>query len=249
MKKKIYMTILTIITVLCIIVGCGIHLYGWEDGFLLTGGRGSGNKADDVDLSEFHSMKADLRVCNLTIEQGQRYGISYDCNEELEPEIDVRDGVLILSQKKKKIWKMINNQNCNITVTVPADTQLERFLAETDVGDLDIRQMEIQYFDAQIDVGQLDISDCTLGNVSIESDTGDIHLGACIFDDLDIDSDLGTIKVNSKRSLKDYSMDLNTDLGNISVNGEEEKREYSNQGNRDKRITIDVDCGDIEITE
>ena len=112
MKKNIYLTILTIVTVLCIIGGTCYHVIGWGVSlaehfvpFFKSQQEETSTKqssADNTKLDAFSNISVDVKVMDLTLTKGSDFSISYSASEKLVPEYDVDDGTLVLTQKGLK---------------------------------------------------------------------------------------------------------------------------------------------------
>lgn len=251
MKKAVFLTILSVITVICVVVGCGIHIMGWWGGtFLSAGGRVS---HEDSDIPAFTGISVDIEVGNLTVKPSRGYRISYECSKRLIPEYRVEDGVLIITSKahKKWFWNFwpFGNTKSEITVTVPEDVYLDLFSVTADVGDVNIEDMKAQELTVETNVGDLDINGGTYNSININADVGDVDVRDSVFDRMEIYADVGDVDVTGVGDMEDYGIRMSTDIGDISVNGEKKRGEYVKEGNTDKKIVIETDVGDSNLKE
>jgi len=245
MNKRTYCIILSLITLVCIIIGCGRYVFRWSDGFWSWGfgKREQGNQ----ELDSFVIFDADLSVCNFKLERGESYAISYDCSEQLVPAFEVKDGILTVTQAETGIkWR--GNTKCDIRVTVPLGVTLEEVSVDANVGDVDIKEIDTKRFYVQMDVGDLDVEKCSLGDADVTGATGDVDLESCLFDDLWVSLDVGNVEIESAHSLADYNMEIEVDMGEVSVNGEKRSHSYSREGSG-RKLTIMIACGDADVKD
>ena len=139
MNKKIYLSILTIVTIAAIILGVCIHI-------LSPIGRwfGKDHTSDDLSaaattsetLDAFDTIYIDTNVSDITITTGDDYSIRYQASEQLIPQYAVSDGTLTITQPDVDtdiIHLGISKTKCDITITLPADASLT-LIQEEDKG-------------------------------------------------------------------------------------------------------------------
>lgn len=261
MKKNVYLTILTIVTVFCIIIGSVYHIVGWGFHFLdflfdFTDDYDSYQKknagplvqSDAVGLDAFTSIDADVSVMSLTIKPGEEASISYSGNSRLKPKYRVEDNTLFLTQGSVRNWW--GNKKCNVTVTVPSDQYFELFDITSDVGDIYIDGITGKELSLSADVGDIDLERCSFENVDIQADIGDVDLENCEFYVLNIQNDVGDIDVSSSADLSAYAVDMETSIGEVSFNGRDYRRSYEQDGTVSGReITLSNETGDIDLSD
>lgn len=276
MKKTLYLTVLSIVTVLCIIFGTIYHLTGW-----LGSGinfdlfhNNSSSKLDynritySEDLDSFNTINIDASVMDITIEIGDNYHLTYDCVSFLAPEINVKNDTLTLTQPSVPRFGGSNNR-CEMTLTIPSGAVLNNATIEADVGNITITDISMGYIELQADVGEislnscdfnnsdieadignLKINSCNLGKAEINADMGNINMTSCDFTDIEVSNDMGNISLSTDMDLSGYSMDIATELGNLTINGENHKRHY-NQSAADSpdtyRLIIENEAGNIDV--
>ena len=100
MKKNIYLTILTIVTVACIIFGSLYHIIGFGSEiadylslpfFEEKESANNSMNTDTLTPEAFTCIKGDFSVIDLTICPGSSYKISYNGNKKFAPEYSVTD--------------------------------------------------------------------------------------------------------------------------------------------------------------
>ena len=144
MKKNIYLSIITLITIICIIAGTCYHLLGFGvkifSNIITDSPDGMYSDSQTFSASEIKTLNIDASVSDVTIKSGNEFKVSYSCNQKhLVPNINLNNDTINIIQKSDDNWlKSLfrNNQNSDITITVPKDTYLEMISADLSVGDL-----------------------------------------------------------------------------------------------------------------
>ena len=249
MKKTTYLVIISIITIICVIAGSIIHFGEMSLGWGFPWGFPWGASGDDktlektVTLDEFSDMEIDLRAMDLTIERGDSYELSYQCNKEIYvPTSGIVDRVLVVKQRHDRIGFNIGKAKCKMVLTVPEQAVINNIQISNDTGDVKLNNIEGDMLTLDIDTGDLkiegstfnktdidnDVGDikltaCSLGDCNIENNTGDIKLSDCSFGrpdgDVHIKNDTGDVVVEGCEDLYLYETDFSTDIGGITVNG------------------------------
>ena len=255
MKKNVYLIILTVVTVICVIVGSCYHLIGFGVSVLEqlsifqtreSTEAGPNVSKNAVTIDDFTSIQANVNVMDLDIVRGDSYSVSYRGNEKLQPDYKVENGCLTIIQSAKLSRLMSGNKKCSLTVTVPVS--LTSANIQTDVGDLAFSGQDISDLTITADVGDIDLNDCSLENAKLEANIGDIDFKNCSFTALDISSDVGDVDFASREDLSAYTIDLSTDVGDVEVNGKNCHRNFNQQGSPSYgKLTITNDTGDIEL--
>lgn len=261
MKKNIYLTILTIVTVACIIFGSLYHIIGLSSQIseyislpFLKEKESESNSmnTDALTLEAFTGIKGDFSVIDLTISPGSSYKISYNGNKKFAPEYSVTDGVLNIKQQKVGIKSFgIKNNKCELTVTIPADTSLSSVELTSDVGDIDLNNLAIGQLNLSADVGDLELKKLSSDEIVIETNVGDVDVKDCTYETIKITSDVGDISIDGQEELDSYAFDLSTDLGTVKVDGKKHSRSYEKtkeEGNN-RLIYVRNDTGDISIDD
>ena len=262
MNKKIFLIVLTVITIFCIVFGTFHHLgistkgYSSVSSSIRNGLRhGKFNfhfddddfdedDADDWDgfdfedddpktfdsetISEFRELDVKLKVGGIKIERGNKWEIkSKYSNSLLKPAYSLKNGKLSITQAANN-KRSVGNNKCNIVITVPFGTELEKLTIDVNVG--------------AVELGGFDIK-----KGSIDTNVGAIEITNMGFKDLDLDSDVGAIAIELIEPLENYNITINSDLGGIVVNEKNEKRHFSQKSSSDKHLRIDTNVGGIEV--
>jgi len=279
MNKKVYLVILTVITVFCIIFGTAFHFFGWISGDLLGNYISSGQSDSNTERNEigqgrisysekhdaFTAIRIDASVLEINIKTGDDYHVTYDSVSYLTPQIRTKDSVLIIEQPS--VFKLnTNNNQCELTITVPSDITLQNLDVQADVGNIhftdiksgktalqaDVGNIEadncsFSYINAEADVGAIQFDGCVLEKGELSADVGAITLDDCTFTDLELSGDLGDITVRTPLDLSDYSMELSVEVGKLKVNGTTFKRSYNQRGSEMKHLEIENELGNVEV--
>lgn len=258
MKKKIYLITLSIVTIICVIAGLCFHTVRFGLSFFdqlhLPFFSEEPDSDDDLEkmtasdviqLDNFTSLFVEASVMDLDIEKGEQFTIRYSGSEKLFPSYEVKNGILTVRQtgKTHSIW---GNNKCHVTITIPeklSDAQIT-----SDVGDVDLEQLEIDSLTLTADVGDIDISDCTFTSAELSADVGDIDWENSSFVSLNVTNDVGKTIISSPDDLSDYDMDLQSDIGDVKVNAQKEHKSYLQNGDNSKKLVVKNSVGDVTVS-
>ncbi|MCI5857994.1 MAG: DUF4097 domain-containing protein [Agathobacter sp.] len=267
MKRTIYLTILTVITIACILIGVAINVAGSGKWFHINKSYTTNAKAVSFtnELEAFDTLNVDLSAAKLIIRTGDGYSIGYEGADVLQPEYSLKNNVLDIKSPSTKIsWK--TNWDCTLTITVPEGTNLTESVIDIDAGnvectgvsaeklEIDVDAGNVELYDAvygtadvDVDAGNVSFNDCKVSSITADSDMGNIELEHCAFDRLEANADMGNVTIHSSRDLSDYSVEMNADFGNISINGQDLTGSYRVNGDKEHYIRIEVSMGNAEL--
>lgn len=252
MKKNVYLIILTVVTVLCVIIGSCYHIVGWGVSFLShlpfvsSSERESAGQVIDkngVDLDAFDTIEVDTDVAELNLISGDTYSISISASKKLVPEYEVSDGTLTIKHTTH-VHNLIGTKKCKITVTVPE--ALDTIDISSAVGDVTLTDIEANEVTLSADVGDLNINSCNFQSVAIDANVGDTDLQNIVFTDMEITSDVGEVDI-STGDLNGYEIDLETDIGEVDVNNRNYRKNYYADGSGTGRLSVSNSTGDIDL--
>ena len=255
MKKGIYLTIITLVTVVCIIFGSITHILGFVSALPFGNFYSNETSADTTEtssrnLGSFYNIVADVSISDFTITHGDDYTVSYEATQTIIPKLKVKNGTLYIDQSvKRRLWGGFGtqNRNCTLSITLPENATLSDITLDSGVGSVSIDSIVADSLSIDTGVGDTEIKDCDIESIDADNDVGDITLSNCSFLDLDVDNSVGDITVSSARDLSDYDIDLDTSIGDVYVNDHSCKREFSQDGNSDGSVTLDNSTGDITL--
>jgi len=262
--KRTYIGLLNTVTVICIILGCIIHIGGFIGADILkslfdTGRTGSniegGTAGFEETLKAFDKIEGELAIGSLTIKYGDDYTVSYENYPEKEvPTWKVSGGTLKISQKTKKAWKLGGMKNgyngAEVVITIPKDATPDVSL-EMNMGTLKAEKgMTFGDVNLDADMGSIELTGCRAKDLELNADMGAITIENTSFDEADINASMGGI------TLKDVTFDeadLKADMGSIEVSGTFEDLEAKcsmgsievTNHNKDAKLDLKADMGDV----
>ena len=253
MKKSVLVTILGIITIGCIIFGSFKNLnlksnwhkgehghFDWsfnfdddEDEEIIEKTDENANETSEKkgyfssNLEAFSSIKVTGNVMGVNIEEGYSFRIEAKYSKEsLKPSFSVRDGVLSITQQKLKGNN--GNNNCKVSITVPAGTKFNSVDVKLNVGDFEIENFAGNSFKAKINVGEIDLHNCNFDLITCESNVGEID-------------------INTGSDTSKYDIDLKTNIGEVKVNGKSYRKKYNARGKGNGSIKVVTNVGAIRV--
>lgn len=249
--KKIYLTILTIVTVLCVIFGSLYHIGGFVGrlSFLPSihiGGLGGKNTEMETEFDEpVKTIKIDASVFDLTVTNGSEYALSYAGSEELAPIVEQDKDTVTIKQKKKVKVNSLEDVSCQLTLTIP-ESGLKTLDINLDLGDIDMSDVNVGKLTIDADLGDIEGNKINAKKVEIDANLGNVVLNTADFEDLSINADMGDIEIYSVSDLADHKIEAETETGVVSYYGKDFGRSYSQYGKAGD-ISIDVEMGDIKL--
>ena len=254
--RKAYLSILWIITVICIIGGTIYHVWGlvqFAGNNIFSYVTNVGMKkeqagplvSDQYDLAVENNRAAinvDGSYMDFTLQKGDSWGASYSGVEWLKPELDVteEDGVtkLVFTQPDaagRKLNKYYN-LNSSLTIMVPENVSFTDLNITLNLGDLDMTDVKADQVELNLDLGDLDVENCNVGTFTSNMDMGDTTIQKTELKNADINASMGDIEVTDSE-FKD--MKLTADMGEITVKSAVSLDDY--------RIDADVSMGDVKV--
>ena len=242
MGKRIYLIILTLVTVSAIIIGSMLHLWGAFGGF--------GSQAGfQEEVESYSNIEIKCDYMETKIREGNSFKVDYKGSKKGRPAIIVKEDTMYVEQPGagKVHFLSWGSQKASLTIYVPKGIPLNNITAEQDVGALDIKNISAENVNITCDVGDVEINNAKLINLEASCDVGDFDMDKTKFDTAVVTSNVGDVDISGVKDLDAYEMNLSNDLGDIKVNGRNEKSSYRTQGTTNKRIEITNDIGDIKI--
>lgn len=229
--KNIYLIVLTIVTIVCIVIG----IFNWTSGF-------SGwfwSEDDDahtdamtiVDTEAFDSMDLDIDVGDLEIVAGDSYQIQYYYPKKSEPDIKVENGRLVVTQKQK--FKRHLYDNYKMIITVPKDPEMKSLDLDMDMGSAELTDVYAKNLTVEADMGSIEIANSEFGVIDIAADMGSVTLDNVIFSQGSCEADMGSIEMTGASFER---VVCTADMGSIDIDGSFED------------IEADCSMGSVTIT-
>lgn len=259
MKRSVWITIITIITVCCVIGGTFYHIFRHGTGFFGHGGTGK----TSLELEAFNVVKVDANLMDVTVTAGDQFYLDCEYTDGLEPLYEVKNGTLTIKQRAYHTWG-VHNAECSLSLTIPeqmdsidvhtalGNIRLEGISASecellSNLGNCTLKKCSFAESDLTTNLGEISVSDTSLGEAEMNNDMGEIELDACTFGDLSITAAMGSVTVDAAQGLDGYEMDLEADMGSVYVNNRSEGTKYHQSG-KDKELEIETSMGSIRLT-
>lgn len=197
---------------------------------------------DTVELNgDLSELSVNLSLAELKISNGDVISVSYRLPEKLVPEIELKNGILEITNKNAKAngigsLKDLSSDGYKITVTIPANVELnfidmkvdcgnveledrtfERLDASVDCGNIEFKNIEADTINLEADLGNADLSDISCKSMTIQVDCGNIEVADSNFDNVSADNNMGNIEL---KDVTFKSGKFDNDMGNIEVDGD-----------------------------
>ena len=261
MNKRIFLIIITCITIVCIIIGAAIHLRFTVPSFTSVGRtvsravRKSLDSArnlddDDYDFDEdidigindsvpgTHTFTNPLQEFDSIAIDANIMGVSVERGNRFE---------ISGSYSKEALKPSFSVSGGTLKITQPKyRTKLVsnnncKIVITIPYG------KPLESVDINVDVGAVALKGIDLEDAQIITDVGAVAIENVEFRELDVKSDVGAVSVELTHSVSEYNIDARSDIGAIQINNSNVKRKYNSTGSTNKRITVKTDVGGIEI--
>lgn len=232
--KRIVLTVLIVVTVLCVIFGSIIHVFmalrnARKNTFVAGGPRVSYEQT----LAEFSSIEVDVNAIDISIKVGDEYSFVFDGDSRLEPTVTVEGGKLKITQKIKDFKPNFSSYSSKTEITIPANA-MDKLSFDVDAGNIELYEGEFNEIDFDVDAGNIEFHRIKGDKVSIDADAGNIELKDCEFTSYaELGADMGNIEVSNSSIAR---MDVDVDMGNIDLEGNFEE------------INANCSLGEISVT-
>ncbi|CEK33515.1 hypothetical protein UMC2_07651 [[Clostridium] sordellii] len=233
---------------------------------------------DIKELEEFKSINIEVGITNIEIIPYEKYKIELQYKEDYgKINYKVKNNSLIINQEST-IRNLNNKSNFNkddlsfIKIYIPSDKSFEKFSIISDIGNIDIRQMNLNNLDLSCNVGNIKVNNCeinkskfknleanlNLGNINskninvknllnTKNDLGNIDISGKVYGDIEVNCDLGNVDIEIDEKEKNYNYRLICDLGKIDINGKRKNKDVSLENNSDNNLNIECDSGNIKL--
>lgn len=248
MGKKIYLTIIWVITLICILFGIWLNIFGGGSLFSLAGG-GNWQDVTLTDTDTISSIDINADVMGVEIKTGDAWKIQYNYSSIYnEPTFEVNaDGVLTITQTQEdNITTPLGNKHCKVEITVPDSVSLTSTNASIALGDLEVEEVPLGDLAITMDCGNVELDDLSLGNVSGELSLGNFELTHCSVESVNLVCDMGNAELELADDVSNYAMNLTCDLGHVEVENDTVSANYTQDGTAGT-ISIECNLGNIEV--
>ena len=175
---------------------------------------------------------------------------SKDTHEKLGFRAYAKNGTLYLTSNKK-ITKVKNIGKGTITVTLPADMELEKAELNLKAGKLQAEQIHAKELEVNAGAGEVNILEFTSEKAKFKCGAGSVIAAGDAKEKIDADCGVGEMNLKIKGSQKDYNYDLHCGIGEIncgdySISGFGSENNVDNGA--DKKMDIDCGIGSINVS-
>jgi len=207
----------------------------------------------EVQTEEFSGIHLEIVTADVEVCVGDKYMVEYRVPENVVKSIEVKDGVLNISEKEENsAWYNFNiiissDNRRYIKITVPKK-ELESCSIELVTGDVTFKGID---FGGKIELvtGDVEISDGTLSDIIISGTTSDVKCDNITVGTAEISVVTGDVKLGIAGDIHDgIGYKLATVTGDVKVGGDDMGSVYSSAGEGDRLIGVSATTGDIVIT-
>lgn len=274
--KKIYLVLISLITICCIFIGTAIHLgrifsFTPSAGMNISFGESMEREKitfDQEDYKEFlqgemHKLTIQGSVLDICVETGDSFYGEFEYVTHLKPVFEEKRGELLIKQPKNSLG--VGDNSCSLRLTIPSGMEFallnlqsdvgnvkiinltgEEFRLSSNVGDVRMEQSSCQTLDVKSDVGDIAIIDSQFDTGSSDSNCGDTKLQGISFKEFTAKADIGDVAVESNVNLDNYELNLASDVGEVRVNGESYDKKCKQKGSEGS-LKITGDIGDVRV--
>jgi len=258
--EKSYLLIINTITMICIILGCFIHVGGWiiggHKGSVLVSGQSTGEGAGSGtawSADEISAVTANIDQGELEVKEGDAYSVEYrGYPDGKEPVVSVEGGTLTIVQQNGR--GMFNNGisgDCEVVLHIPdgdrpaanltlsmgsldiSDLELGDVTIESSMGAVNMKDCETQILNISADMGEINVKDTEFTSGSFTDDMGSIVLKDVDFESADCEADMGSIEVSG-----DFSqLTAECSMGSIKVEADDD----------DASVSLSADMGEVSF--
>lgn len=132
--------------------------------------------------------------------------------------------------------------------TTLEDVQGNKLHADSDSGDISGNNVSFEHAEFQCSFGNVSLQSSTFDELLASLNSGDFEFQSLSALDTVIDSAFGDVNGSFDGTESDYMLDLETDFGSIHIDGDGLGNLYQSRTTADKKITITMDSGDIDIS-
>ncbi len=229
---KLYITIITLITIAAIAIGLYIHV--WDGGI----GFSAKQVSDTVDVSNnITNVDIDADFSDITIEYGSAASVSYSIYTTKAPTIKENNGDLSIKIKQNNTFFLpMGNHENKLTVTIPNGTNLSNVRIIGDAGSVKLNDIIGNSVNLEADAGDIKCNNVTFNNFVVEADAGNVEFTDCKTDTLNVKLDAGNLNLKNSEietitaeadagNIESSDCTINggsieTDMGNIELNGD-----------------------------
>ena len=263
--KNAYLIILTIVTVVCILVGVFWHIGGWfgrNGTSSIFGWKWHWNWSDSdpgdmnhetISLDDFDTIDIDLAIGEVVIKEGSKFSLAMDFPEKYMPEYSVSNGNLKITHRKAMNvgFSNMRNDDYKVELEVPKGVDFDLVKVNCSLGDIRINGLSADKFDIDESLGEIKLDYITAKDIEVCNSMGSVNIRDAEAASLNGDLSMGDLRVESS---KIDNVDCNNSMGSVSFEGQCEWLDIDNNmgdirvdSKSDWKGTLECDMGSVKV--
>jgi len=170
-------------------------------------------------LAAFDELEVDVALGDVTVEQGEDYGVELSWNAaSVELYYEVKGGTLLIWNKDQVNISLGSGMFASVRVSVPEGVTLDKVSVDTDLGDCRISDLQARELDVEAELGAVSLSNVTADEADLELSLGNLELWDVTAGELEANLSLGDLTgsgLTVSRELK-----AENDMGSIDLAGD-----------------------------
>ncbi|MCR5743145.1 MAG: DUF4097 domain-containing protein [Lachnospiraceae bacterium] len=204
----------------------------------------------EVEFDGFSGVDLSIITADVTISVGDKYMVEYKLPESAIDSIEVKDGVLHITEKDEvTTWINIDfnaDNNRYVKITVPAKT-LDKSKIKVVTGDVIINGVDYAG-DIKVVTGDVSIIDAKMDGINVSGTTSDVICENVDVKNAQIYVTTGDVSVKlMSGSVSDLSAELKTVTGDVEIDGKEYDNKYTLSADTSRTFTVHTTTGDITV--
>lgn len=177
MSKRIYLSIIYFITLICIIIGVLGNVFNISPFTRITMASSGKYIENSSTYDNVSDISIDMNLGSVEIKKGTKLEVIYTGAEKFKPAVSVSGTSLNIEQHVKvHLMTNIKNSDCTLTITIPDNVSLNSIQADLNMGDMSVNDINASSADFSVDMGSLKIADSAVKNLTADVNMGDIKI-------------------------------------------------------------------------
>ena len=210
--------------------------------------RSGGGREENLKLEPFYSLQIEADLADVTICQGEDYGISlYWWGRGYSFTHENRDGVLVV--KSLPARTELERRGGSIQISLPDGAALEKGTLDVGMGDFQWEGVPLtDHFTANIGMGDIEIAGDLQGTWTTATGMGDVRVAAGAVEGLfEAETGMGDVQMTADTTAQLCRYQLSTGMGGVFVNGEEQQTGEIKGGEGQGNIALASGIGEVEL--
>ena len=159
MSKRIYLSIIYFITLICIIIGVLGNVFNISPFTRITMASSGKYIENSSTYDNVSDISIDMNLGSVEIKKGSKLEVIYTGAEKFKPAVSVSGTSLNIEQHVKvHLMTNIKNSDCTLTITIPDNVSLNFIQADLNMGDMSVNDINASSADFSVDMGSLKLS-------------------------------------------------------------------------------------------